>query len=73
MTANATSYALVRTEDEAAERILSNRRTMARWRSQGVGPKFIKIGRRVCYRDSDLEAWLDRQTRTSTAQNRDRR
>ena len=33
--------------------------TLAHWRSEGRGPAFIKIGRRVAYRGSDLNAWLD--------------
>jgi hypothetical protein len=60
--------AIVLTEQEAAQSILSTPRTMARWRSTGTGPRFVKVGRRVVYRVQDLEAWLDRQTRTSTAQ-----
>lgn len=59
---------LVRTEGEAAAILRSNARTLARWRSNGVGPRFIRIGRRVAYRDSDLNDFLDRQTRTSSAQ-----
>ena len=68
MSPKAVSNALVRTQAEAAERILSTERTLARWRSEGRGPKFIKIGRRVAYRDQDLEDFLTKQTRTSTAQ-----
>lgn len=32
--------------------------TLANLRSQGVGPKWYKKGRRVFYRREDLEAWL---------------
>ena len=32
--------------------------TWAHWRCQGRGPAFIKIGNRVVYRGSDLNAWL---------------
>ena len=32
-------------------------RTLERWRWQGVGPKFIKIGGRVRYRIEDVEAY----------------
>lgn len=31
-------------------------------------PKFIKIGRSVKYRWSDVEEWLDAQTRNSTSE-----
>lgn len=30
-------------------------KTLANWRSQGIGPKFIKIGRRVFYELAELE------------------
>ncbi len=32
--------------------------TMAWWRSTGRGPKYIKIGRKVVYRRSDLDAFI---------------
>lgn len=41
--------------------------TLANWRSQGGGPPFLKVGGRVGYRLSDVEAWLvehTAQTRT---------
>jgi excisionase family DNA binding protein len=42
--------------------------TLATWRHEGRGPKFVKVGdRRVRYRLSDVETWLDGQTRSSTA------
>ncbi|WP_026529757.1 helix-turn-helix transcriptional regulator [Haematomicrobium sanguinis] len=40
---------------------------LAQMRYMGTGPKFIKMGRQVRYRLSDVEAWLDQQTRQSTA------
>ena len=44
-------------------------RTIERWRTNGTGPKFIKVGRRVFYRESAIERWLDQQTRSHTNQN----
>lgn len=35
--------------------------TPAQWRHQGVGPRYIYVGRQVRYRLSDVEAWLDRR------------
>lgn len=43
-------------------------RTLARWRSTGKGPAFVKVGRRVFYRHADVEAWLQQQTRQRTGQ-----
>lgn len=40
----------------------------AQLRYAGTGPKFVKItGKQVRYRWSDIEAWLEERTRTSTA------
>jgi len=36
-------------------------RTLRKWRAQGKGPPFIKIGRRVFYRDTSRAAWLQSQ------------
>lgn len=36
--------------------------TLEQWRSQGKGPKYIKVGRHVRYRWSDVNAWLDAQS-----------
>jgi excisionase family DNA binding protein len=41
--------------------------TLANWRYQGKGPRFIKVGRHVRYRRSDVEAWLELHVRDSTA------
>ena len=40
--------------------------TLARWRHEGVGPTWVALGRRVYYRSSDLQAWIDSRTRTHT-------
>ena len=42
-------------------------RTLQRWRVEGVGPKWIKVGRLVRYRRSDLEAYLETRVRQSTS------
>ncbi|MER6484115.1 helix-turn-helix domain-containing protein [Streptomyces virginiae] len=36
--------------------------TVYQWSSRGGGPKFIKVGRHLRARWSDVEAWLDSQT-----------
>lgn len=33
--------------------------TLKAWRYRGEGPAFIKAGRRVLYRRSDVDRWLD--------------
>lgn len=39
--------------------------TLARWGSEGVGPKFIKLGGAVRYKKADLVAWLESAAKTS--------
>lgn len=41
-------------------------RTLGQWRYLGTGPRFVRVGRFVRYRWSDVEAWLANQTRNST-------
>lgn len=31
------------------------------WRHQGTGPKSVKLGRRVVYRECDVVAWIEEQ------------
>ena len=40
---------------------------LAKLRLFGGGPEYIKIGRSVLYRRSDLDHWLSRNRRRSTA------
>ena len=37
--------------------------TLADFRLKGVGPNYIKVGRCVRYRRSDIEAWLVSRTK----------
>ena len=41
-------------------------RTLERWRLEGRGPKFVKLGKRVFYRREDLEAFVVSGLRHST-------
>jgi hypothetical protein len=42
-------------------------RTLQRWRLEGVGPIYVKLGRLVRYRQHDLNAFLEERTCTSTS------
>lgn len=35
--------------------------TLPVWRSQGKGPAYLKLGRRVFYRRADILAWMEAQ------------
>ena len=54
-------------QDEAAEFVDTKPQTLAAWRCKGTHDlPFVKVGRSVRYRRSDLVAWLERRTATCT-------
>ncbi|MBF6144229.1 helix-turn-helix transcriptional regulator [Nocardia nova] len=56
------------TDEEFCEFAGISRGQSAQLRYTGRGPKFVKVtGRQVRYRWEDIEAWVDSQSRTSTA------
>ena len=44
---------------EASELIRTPTATLYQWRTKKTGPPSIKVGRRVIYRRTDLEKWLE--------------
>ncbi|HJO89542.1 MAG TPA: helix-turn-helix domain-containing protein [Alphaproteobacteria bacterium] len=40
--------------------------TLARWRHEGFGPPWVRMGRLVYYRSSDLRAWIESRLRHNT-------
>jgi hypothetical protein len=55
-------------QEQAAEACGLSPRTLERWRYEGRGPRFAKLGKRVLYRPQDLVEWIAAHTRTSTRQ-----
>lgn len=55
---------------EVAEYLHTTTAALAQDRYKGTGPKFIKRGRRVLYRWSDVLEWLDRNTIERTDERR---
>ena len=52
-----------------AARILSvHPNTLCKLRMSGGGPPYVKVGRRVRYRISEISAWADEHTYVHTAQ-----
>jgi excisionase family DNA binding protein len=47
------------TTEEAAEFLRLSARTLEKHRTTGVGPRYRKFGRRVCYTIADLEMWAE--------------
>jgi hypothetical protein len=46
-----------------AERLGVPLKTLAVWRSQGKGPRYVRVGKHVRYDPRDVEAWIRAQTR----------
>jgi hypothetical protein len=45
------------TTEQVAERYWTSPATVRYWRHAGVGPRGVKIGRKVLYRESELQRW----------------
>jgi hypothetical protein len=53
---------------EVAEYLQKPEKTLAEWRSRGLGPRYMSVGRDIRYRWSDVEEWLaGQQTEPSPA------
>jgi hypothetical protein len=49
------------TTEELAAQVHVSPNTVRYWRYIGTGPRGFKAGKRVFYRQSDIEAWLEQQ------------
>lgn len=52
----------------AAQFLIMTENRLAKYRLTGDGPTFIKLGRRIYYRVSDIEAWIEKNRYSSTSQ-----
>jgi len=52
--------------EQAANFLNLRKCTLEAWAIRGGGPAFVKFGRAVRYRISDLEAYVKKQTRQNT-------
>jgi predicted DNA-binding transcriptional regulator AlpA len=57
----------VLTAKEAAKLVGLSESTLAKLRLNGNGPVYCKLGRRVVYRPSDLDQWLQSRTTRDTS------
>jgi excisionase family DNA binding protein len=53
---------------QAAEYLNVKRSTLEAWATRGGGPAFIKLGRAVRYRISDLEKFIESRIRQNTSE-----
>jgi len=49
------------TGPEAAEFLRVSPQTLPRWRFDGTGPAFVRVGRKILYRRADLEEYVRRR------------
>ena len=56
------------TQREAAAVLCLSERTLERLRVTGAGPRFVRAGRSVRYREVDLEAWIAARVVGSTSE-----
>ncbi len=59
------------TPDELAKRCRISKQTAAKWRWNGCGPPYVKLGSRVLYRASDVDTWIEENVRTCTTDRED--
>jgi excisionase family DNA binding protein len=55
------------TQSDAAKLLRLSERTLERLRLTGGGPLYVKAGRSVRYRETDLEAWIAQRIVGSTS------
>lgn len=55
------------TQQQLAERWQMSPRTLEQWRWLGKGPRFLKIGARVLYREEDVDVWEGAQVCQNTS------
>ncbi len=54
-------------ERDFSRRIGKSTRTLARWRDEGSGPEYVRLGRTVYYPEAAAAKWIEARTYASTA------
>jgi predicted DNA-binding transcriptional regulator AlpA len=52
--------------EQAADQLQISPKTLARWRWSGDGPKFVKIGKCVRYRQAEIDRFIEAGQRQNT-------
>jgi hypothetical protein len=47
------------TDVELAAELKNTPRTLASWRAQGIGPAWIRVGKKPLYRRAGIQVWLE--------------
>ncbi|WP_084404752.1 helix-turn-helix domain-containing protein [Pseudovibrio sp. Ad13] len=56
------------TEAAAADYLGISIRTIQAWRVRGGGPSYVKMGKSVRYRPSDIQNWIESHLTSSTSE-----
>ena len=59
--------------EELAKALKMSPRTLQKWRSDGRGPRYIRLGHNVRYRSQDIAGWLESKGSRNSAEAADRR
>ena len=62
------SLPVLLTPQETAARLKVSRSFLAKARTRGDGPPFIRVGRSIRYPDTDLFEWMRSRRRSSTSE-----
>lgn len=54
--------------EETGRHIGTAVQTLARWRCEGGGPPFFRVGRKIMYGLKDLTAWMNARRVSSTSE-----
>lgn len=57
----------VLSERQLAKRLGVGQRTLQRWRTEGNGPVYLRLGKRIAYLERDVESWLTTRRCRSTS------
>ena len=58
---------------EVAAKIKMSPRTLQKWRCNGRGPQYVRLGHAVRYREQDVDAWVESKLSRNSAEAADRR
>lgn len=70
MTSNENKSGELMTTPELCEYLKVSAHRVYTWRTQGVGPKAIRVGGTLRWRLSDVEKWLDENSSTQSDRER---
>jgi predicted DNA-binding transcriptional regulator AlpA len=59
-----TIKALYLTEKKTSDRIAVSKSALRKWRREGLGPPYVKLGRMIRYPLADLKKWLNNRIRS---------